>query len=115
MSCLRGHLSNVISCDGFVSPGDDIPGAAAFPDTINNNRVEEEETNWYGTFSGTSQAAPFVTGVAALYLEQFPSLTPTALSALLQRDATAGMLHENLMHVFSGTPNLLLNTQQLSR
>jgi subtilisin family serine protease len=107
-----------LSCDGIVSPGDDIPGAAAFPDdTIHNNleEDEEEEKNWYGTFSGTSQAAPFVTGVAALYLEQFPSLTPTALTALLQRDATAGILHENLFHVFSGTPNLLLNTQQLSR
>jgi subtilisin family serine protease len=105
-----------LSCDGIVSPGDDIPGAAAFPDTIHNNREEEEEEkNWYGTFSGTSQAAPFVTGVAALYLEQFPTLTPTALTALFQRDATAGMLHENLFHVFSGTPNLLLNTQQLSR
>ena len=37
----------------------------------------------YHEFSGTSQAAPFVTGVAALILARHPNITPAALKAAI--------------------------------
>jgi subtilisin len=41
----------------------------------------------YGTMSGTSMAAPFVAGMAALYKEKFPSYTNEQIRSLLQKNA----------------------------
>jgi len=41
----------------------------------------------YGTMSGTSMAAPFVAGMAALYKEKFPSYTNEQIRTLLHKNA----------------------------
>lgn len=42
--------------------------------------------------NGTSFAAPYVTGVAALYFEKYPSATATDVRAAIQNNATTGVL-----------------------
>ena len=47
------------------------------------------------TTSGTSMAAPAVTGVAALYLSSHPSATPAAVTQWLTTKATTGAIANN--------------------
>ncbi len=44
--------------------------------------------NKYGNLDGTSMAAPVVTGVAALILEYFPTLTPEEVKYCIEKSAT---------------------------
>ena len=53
---------------------------------------------------GTSWATPIVTGVAAMYLEQFPDATPAELHDLI----TDGALDGALTGVRPDTPNRLV-------
>jgi hypothetical protein len=67
-------------------------------------------SDWYGSAtatavsSGTSESAPFVTGVAALCLERFPSASPTTISQTVLSQATV----DALGNIGAGTPNRLL-------
>ncbi|MGN9907308.1 S8 family peptidase [Phytohabitans sp. LJ34] len=54
--------------------------------------------------SGTSMAAPHVTGAAALYLQEHPEATPPEVAAAVVAAATPGTVRDPL----EGTPNLLL-------
>lgn len=54
-------------------------------------------------------ATPVVAGVAALYLERDPDLTPAQLKALLLNDATPDILSG----IGNDSPNLMLNTKGL--
>ena len=76
------------------SPGTRIRSASA----INQTR--------YGLISGTSSAAPHVTGVIARYLERDPTLTPDQIREKLMSDALNGRLMR-IFQLFS--PNKLLH------
>ncbi|MBL4815395.1 MAG: S8 family peptidase [Shewanella sp.] len=88
----RSSFSNYGSCLDIYAPGSSITSA-----WYNSNSA----TN---TISGTSMAAPHVAGVAALYLDQTPSLSPSEIDALLSSRATSGKVTD----AKSGSPNELL-------
>ncbi len=55
------------------------PGVKIYSTTPNNT---------YDTFSGTSMAAPVVTGIAALLLSYFPNLTPEQIKEIILESGT---------------------------
>jgi subtilisin family serine protease len=67
-------FSNYGPCVDIYAPGveitSDVPGAM-------------DGQFWVNEYSGTSQAAPHVTGVAALYLEKHPTATPAQVAAAI--------------------------------
>ena len=67
-------------CVDLFAPGVGIPSDWATGDTATR------------TLSGTSMAAPHVTGAAAVYLSTHPSAAPTAVRAALVRAATTGVV-----------------------
>ncbi len=85
-------FSNHGSCNDLFAPGSKILSAWRFSDTDTN------------TLSGTSMAAPHVTGAAARVLEGAPTATPAQVAASLTASATVGVLSATT----SGDPNKLL-------
>lgn len=88
----RSSFSNFGTCLDIYAPGSSITSA-----WYNSNSA----TN---TISGTSMAAPHVAGVAALYLDETPTSTPTQIESLLSSRATTGKVTD----AKSGSPNELL-------
>jgi aqualysin 1 len=88
----RSNFSNIGSCVDIFAPGSGITSA------------------WYTsddavrTIGGTSMAAPHVAGVAALYLQRYPTFTPAQVDATLKENASTG----KLTNIGLGSPNLLL-------
>ena len=72
--------SNYGSCVDIYAPGVNIVSAGKRDDTR------------YSIASGTSQSAPMVAGVAALYLQLQPTLTPAQVSQLLTLDSLKNAL-----------------------
>ena len=88
----RSFFSNYGSCVDIFAPGSDIKGASIDP------------TDDYATKSGTSMAAPHVTGAAAIALTAFPSFSPANITTVLTSDATPGIVTD----ARTNTPNRLL-------
>ena len=70
--------------------------ALAYPKTLISNSLFESlsasgKSGDYFTLSGTSMAAPVVSGAAALLIQQHPSLTPDQVKARLMKTATKAL------------------------
>lgn len=88
----RASFSNFGSCVDLFAPGEGVLSAWSTSSTA--TRV----------VSGTSMAAPHVTGAAALVRSKFPSLTPEQVTNALVATSTANILP----NPGNGSPNLLL-------
>jgi aqualysin 1 len=93
----RASWSNYGSCIALFAPGASVPSADYYSDV--------SLANW----NGTSMAAPFVAGAAALYLEKHPSAAPAEVRSALLSNATGSTL-SNL----AGSTNRLLYTSFIS-
>jgi len=92
------YFSNRGKCVALAAPGTEIASAWATDDAA--SRV----------MNGTSSAAPFVAGAAALYLSAHPTAAPAEVRAALVGHATQGVLRG----VPADTPNLLLSVAFLN-
>ena len=104
----------------LVAPGNSLKGPVSFQGTLFNlfpdrsvdpcNEIEnefcEEIPFNYQALSGTSMAAPIVSGTVALMLQVNPSLTPNALKAILMATAQP-MADQPFIHQGAG----LINTE----
>lgn len=91
----RSSFSNYGSCLDIFAPGSSIRSAWHTSTTATN------------TISGTSMASPHVAGAAALYLQRYPSATPSSVKSWLVNNSTTGRLYS----INSGSPNRLLYTR----
>ncbi len=98
-----GVGSNYGACVKMFAPGQDIISADNASDTASLAR------------SGTSQAAPFVAGVAALYLQNVTDAGPAQVASALTAAAVPGLLTDNPLPgapgaLLRGSPNLLVQS-----
>lgn len=84
-------FSNFGKCVDIIAPGENITSSWIGSPTASN------------TISGTSMAAPHVTGVAALYLEENPEATPSVVNQALRGASVYGRIKDS-----KGAPNYLL-------
>lgn len=91
----NGCGSNWGTTVDLYAPAADILGAVA-----------SVEANLACEGTGTSFAAPLVTGVVAQYLQGNPTASPATIESVLTSQATAGVIQGNLQF----SPNLLLFT-----
>ena len=79
-AALRASYSNYGTCVDIFAPGSDLVGAWF------------GSTNTYRSSSGTSNAAPIVSGIVALMLQDNPSLTQSQVEERLKTNATRDVL-----------------------
>jgi len=96
-----GFSSNGPSIDGRIKPDIAAPGQhitsagnrRVFSVAPNNDLMEttvfKNDTNFWMQYSGTSMAAPHVTGIVALMLQANPNLSTEEVAATLKRTARA--------------------------
>ena len=91
----RASFSNYGSCVDIFAPGTNIYAAS----------IPKKSAEGYSYVSGTSLSAPFVSGVVALRLQQFPHSTPLEVYNWIISMAKSGILLENSLY---SSPNLFL-------
>jgi subtilisin family serine protease len=95
--------SNFGPCVDLLAPGVGVVSAAAH---VNQDTTC---TNCTVSWSGTSMAAPHVSGIAAIILEEYPALTPAQVKDTILARSTVG----KLSGLPSGTPDRLAFTPRL--
>jgi len=95
----RTSSSNVGPCLDLFAPGANIRSATSASDAAT------------ALTTGTSNAAAFAAGAAALYLDFFPNKTPAQVSAAIARNASVGVVG----NPGAGSPNRLLNISKPHR
>jgi subtilisin family serine protease len=90
----RASYANFGPCTDVFAPGQNITSAWRASDTAT------------ATISGTSMAAPHVSGAAALLLSTTPTATPATIASQLVADTTV----DKVANPGSGSPNRLLYT-----
>jgi subtilisin family serine protease len=90
----RASYSNYGICLDLFAPGSSITSA-----WYNSNTATR-------TISGTSMATPHVAGVAALYLQNDPTASPSTVASALLGNASSGVVSNR----GTGSPNRLLYT-----
>ncbi|KAI9142012.1 peptidase S8/S53 domain-containing protein [Paraphysoderma sedebokerense] len=90
---IRASFSNVGACVNVWAPGFDI--LSSFPSTSDSQN--------YAALRGTSQAAPFVTGVVAQILQLNPRASPREVANILTQNAVRGAIRD-----IRNSPNVLL-------
>ena len=88
---LRASQSNFGECIDIFAPGWDIVAGWTGSNSI------------YRSSSGTSNAAPIVSGIVAMMLQENPAMTQQEVDAKLKSTATAGAL----FNIGANSPNLL--------
>lgn len=101
----RASISNWGPCVDIFAPGEDV---------ISADRNGGDDG--FGPKTGTSMATPHVAGAAALYLQQYPTATPAAVTSALLSNGSEDELDLLLPSEpgASETPNLLLYTGFIS-
>ena len=90
--------SNFGPCVDLFAPGSNIVSLSQSGPNVTTN-----------TFSGTSFAAPHVTGAAALYLQENPAATPAEVKQAIITNASTIMIG----NAGTGSPNKILNITNL--
>jgi serine protease AprX len=72
----------------LVAPGNRVVSTMLSGETLNREFASNRVASDYFILSGTSMAAPVVSGAAALLLQKTPSMTPDQVKARLMRTAT---------------------------
>src|SRR5215210_5390683 len=88
----KSDFSNIGTCIDLFAPGSSIQSSWYTSDTATN------------TISGTSMATPHVAGVAALYLQNNSTASPSTVRDQIVNTATTGVL----TGIGTGSPNRLL-------
>lgn len=88
----RSSFSNFGTCLDIFAPGSSITSAWYTSNTATN------------TISGTSMASPHVAGVAALFLQNNPTASPSAVTSAIIDSSTSGVVTGS----GTGSPNRLL-------
>ncbi|MEY3558021.1 MAG: hypothetical protein RL374_727 [Actinomycetota bacterium] len=88
----RAYFSNYGTCVDIFAPGTSIPSAYVGSPIA------------AASMSGTSMASPFVAGIAAVYLEDHTSATPTAVTTAITNASTRDVI----TNVGLGSPNKLV-------
>lgn len=91
---IKSSFSNYGSCVDVFAPGQGIISSWTTNDTAT------------ASLSGTSMAAPHVTGVAALFLETNPTAAPQTVAAAL----TAAAASTAVSNAGAGSPNLIIQS-----
>jgi serine protease AprX len=81
----RGNTQDGFRKPDLIAPGRKIPSTSAGPNSLMASAHPERIVDsTYIRSSGTSMAAPIVTGSIALLLQKYPNLTPNQVKWLLQ-------------------------------
>ena len=94
----ESSFSNYGACVDLLAPGSSIKSAWVGSDSA------------FHTQSGTSMATPHAAGVAAQYLDLFPTASASTVINAIKANTTNGVITLHALSAANGTPNKLLFT-----